>query len=151
MNTKNFRTETEEVVKLLDEYRELKSLLREISGRLSRIEIRLKKVFPLSAARSDEKARHTRKGSDAGPMLTPQQAEEVFDEAVRLARNNPEEAEAFLSNKHSSELLAVAKELGISFSKSKPSPRATREAIYGKIRESLLLSHHSPHLKRGGS
>src|SRR6185437_330511 len=94
LNTNNFRTETEEVVKLLDEYRELKAVLREISGRLSRIEIRLKKVFPVSAARSDEKARLFRKaGGDMSPALTPQQAQELFDEAVRLARSNTAEAE----------------------------------------------------------
>ncbi len=61
MNTNIFRTENEEVVKLLDEHRELKVVLKEISGRLSRIENRLKKVFPVSAARSDEKARLSRR------------------------------------------------------------------------------------------
>jgi hypothetical protein len=57
------------------------------------MEVRLKKVFPVSAARSDEKARHSREVTDMGPTLTPQQAQEVFDEAVRLARSNAAEAD----------------------------------------------------------
>jgi hypothetical protein len=53
------------------------------------------------------------------------------DDAVRI-----------LEGKSAADLQVMAKELGISFSKSRPSIRKMREAIVGKVRESVLLSRH---------
>jgi hypothetical protein len=55
-----------------------------------------------------------------------------------------DEAERILESKPAADLLVIAKELGVSFPKSKPSIRAMREAIFGKVRESILLSRHNP-------
>jgi hypothetical protein len=38
----------------------------------------------------------------------------------------------------------IAKEVGVSFPKSKPSVRTIREGIIGKVRESILLGRHNP-------
>jgi hypothetical protein len=55
-----------------------------------------------------------------------------------------EEAERILEAKSAPDLLVIAKELGVTFPKSKPSFRKMREAIFGKVRESVLLSRHNP-------
>jgi hypothetical protein len=55
-----------------------------------------------------------------------------------------EEAEGIVEAKPAEDLLVIARELGVSFAKSKPSVRAMREAIFGKVRESVLLSRHHP-------
>jgi hypothetical protein len=55
-----------------------------------------------------------------------------------------EEAERILEGKSAPDLFLIAKELGVTFPKSKPSIRSIREAIFGKVRESLLLTRHSP-------
>lgn len=60
------------------------------------------------------------------------------------ASGAPDEAERAVRDKPAADLLFIAKELGISLPKSKPSPNAAREAILGKVRESLLLSRHNP-------
>lgn len=53
------------------------------------------------------------------------------------------EAESYLERCAAPDLYAIAKEIGVSFSSNKPSVRAMRKAILGKVRESMLLSRHS--------
>jgi hypothetical protein len=57
---------------------------------------------------------------------------------------NRDKLQKTLEAKSASDLLVIAKELGVPFSKSKPSIKSLREAIFGKVRESLLLTRHHP-------
>src|SRR5262249_31673192 len=136
-----FRTPEQEVLKLLDECAELRRTLKTISAQVGRMETRLKRAFPAAAAQ----VRERKVGSPSGKAtITPEQALAEFDKVVELAASGAnEEAERVLEAKSASDLLVIAKELGVTFSKSKPSIRAMREAIFGKVRESVLLSRHN--------
>jgi hypothetical protein len=66
---------------------------------------------------------------------------EVYVEAEKVKESNK-------ARQSAPDLLVIAKEVGVSFSSNRPSIRAMREAILGKVRESMLLSRHSPRLSR---
>jgi hypothetical protein len=141
-NTTDFRTPEQEVLRLLEECAEIRRTLKTISGQLARMETRVKHAFPSAAEESRE--RTTRKLRSNSPSITPQQALVEFDKVAGLAASGAiEEAERILEGKSGSDLLMIAKEVGVTFPKSKPSIRAMREAIFGKVRESVLLSRHS--------
>jgi hypothetical protein len=137
-----FRTPEQEVLKLLEECAELRRTLKTISGQVGRIENRVKHAFPAVANQARERkvsGTHSSKTS-----ITPQQALVEFDRVVKLAASGAnEEAERILEAKSAPDLLLIAKELGVSFPKSKPSIRTMREAIFGKVRESILLNRHN--------
>jgi hypothetical protein len=138
-----FRTPEQEVVRLLEECAELKRALKTISAQVGRMESRVKRAFPDVAAQVRER-RTTVLGSKT-PTLTSQTALAEFDRVVGLvAAGSTQEAERVLEVKSAADLFVMAKELGVSFPKSKPSIRAMREAIFGKVRESILLSRHNP-------
>jgi hypothetical protein len=138
-----FRTPEQEVLKLLDECSELRRALKSISAQLGRIEIRVKRAFPVAAELArDRKTKGAR--SDTASMSS-EQALAEFDRIVALAGSGEsEEAERALQGRSLTDLLVIAKELGVSFPKSKPSVRTIREGIIGKVRESILLTRHSP-------
>ena len=137
-----FRTPEQEVLKLLEECAELRRTLKTISAQIGRMESRVKRAFPGAAAQVRERKAAT--GNLGKSNLTPEQALAEYDRVVRLAASGAsEEAERILDAKSAPDLLVIAKELGVAF-KSKPSIRKMREAIFGKIRESVLLSRHNP-------
>ena len=141
-----FRTSEEEIEMLLDECQRIRTTLKEISGQISRMENRVKRAFPDVAAKVSERQHNRNRISKKGeskPSLSPEQALTEFDNVVRIARVDPTRAEIYLLHKAPSDLVAIAQELGISFGKSKPSSKAVLEALYGKIRESILLSKHN--------
>lgn len=141
--TTDFRTPEEEVLKLLDECTELRRTLKTISTQLGRMENRVKRAFPAAAEKARVRAKSNRQLT--GESILPEEALAEFDRIVGLvASGASEEAERIVESKSASDLFAIAKELGASFPKSKPSVRAMRETIFGKVRESVLLSRHSP-------
>jgi hypothetical protein len=135
-----FRTIDQEVEKLLEECQMLRAALKEISAQISRMENRARRAFPAASTRVGAGRLRIRR---AEASLTSEQALAEFESAVRLANTDPSGAERFLANKTTADLVAMARELGISFGKSKPSRKAVQNALYGKIRESLLLSKHN--------
>lgn len=136
-----FRSADEEVQKLLEECGELRRTLKTISSQLSRIENRVKGAFPVAAKQmNDRRVAESKKSSS----LTSEQALAEFDHIVMLASSGAtSEAENYLERRPSHDLFVIAKEVGVSFSSNKPSVRAMREAILGKVRESMLLAHHN--------
>jgi hypothetical protein len=137
-----FRTPEQEVFKLLDECAELRMTLKTISAQIGRMENRVKRAFPTAAAQ----ARSQKVGSTRSTKttITPEEALAEFDRVVGLAASGDnKEAERILEGKSAPDLRVIAKELGVTFSKSKPSIKAMREAIFGKIRESILLARHN--------
>lgn len=136
-----FRSSEEEVVRLLEECSEIRRTLRDINSQLTRIESRVKRAFPTSAARME---RHDRSNFSQQAAPSREEVLSEFDNMVRLVASGArQEAERIVERKSSSELLAVSRELGVSFPRSKPSIKAMRDAIFGKVRESVLLSRHS--------
>ena len=140
----DFRTADEEVEKLLEECQRLRSTLKEISSQIARMENRARRAFPVPAKRVSERERirSAKVSGEGSSQLTPTQALAEFDKAVQLARGDPQRAETFLLDKKPEDLTAIARELGISFAKGKPSIRAVKDAVFGRIRESLMLSKH---------
>jgi hypothetical protein len=106
------------------------------------MENRVKRAFPTAVAPARERNDRTRRSNEA--TITTEQALAEFDEAVGLAASGAEkEAERIIEAKSAPDLLVIAKELGITFPKSKPSIKAMRDAIFGRVRESVLLSRHT--------
>jgi hypothetical protein len=131
----------------LEECAELRITLKTISSQLGRMEARVKHAFPDVAKQVRERRSHS--DPDDGPPMSSEQAQAEFDAIVKLAASgNSEQAERKLRDKSASDLLAIAKELGVSFAGGKPSIKAAREAIFGKVRESIQLSKHSPRAKQ---
>jgi hypothetical protein len=140
-NETQFRTPEEEVQKLLEECTELRRTLKTISSQLSRIETRVKAAFPAAAKIVKERQVANSKKESS---LSPEQALAEFDRIVALASSGAtSEAEAYVARKPSADLLAIAREVGVTFPSNKPSVRAMHDAILGKVRESVLLSRHS--------
>lgn len=140
-NGSEFRTPEQEVLKLLEECAELRRTLKTISAQVSRMENRVKRAFPAIATQVRE--RKTGGSHPSKATLTPEQAIAEFDRVVGLAAEGAnDDAVRILEGKSAADLQVMAKELGISFSKSRPSIRKMREAIVGKVRESVLLSRH---------
>lgn len=137
-----FRTPEQEVLKLLEECGELRRTLKAISAQVGRMENRVKRAFPAAAGQMRQRKVSTGRSSEA--TITPEQALAEFDRVVGLAASGAnEEAERILEAKSAPDLLVIAKELGVTFSKSKRSIKAMRDAIFGKVRESVLLSRHT--------
>lgn len=143
MITAEFRNPEQEVEKLVEECQIIREALKEISLRVARIENRAKRAFPAAASRVASTDAANRGAAVTHSPLTPEQALIEFDEAVKLATTRPSDAERFLRNKTSGDLIAIARELGISFSRSKPSRREVQDALYSRIRESISLTRHT--------
>jgi len=139
--TTEFRNADQEVLKLLEECSELRNTLKTISAQLARIENRVKAAFPTAAKKLQERKTSSRQKVSS---LTSDEALAEFDNVVKLASSGEtREAESKLERRSAADLLIIAKEVGVSFPSNKPSIRAMREAILGKVRESMLLSRHS--------
>jgi hypothetical protein len=140
-----FKTPDEEVEQLLEECQKLRGTLAEISSQVARMEKRVKRAFPEPAKRVSDRlrAQSARHSDQSGPSLTHDEALAQFDMAVQLAGKDPAGAERFLAEKRLADLTVIAREVGISFGQSKPSFKAIKDALYGRIRESLLLSKHN--------
>jgi hypothetical protein len=83
-----FRSKEEEAKQVAAEIRELKDIVREVSGKLSRIESRMKRAFPEAFAAIPRKAKPI---SRATPTLSPQQVLQLYDEFVESARGGDRE------------------------------------------------------------
>ena len=143
MSGTEFRTNEEEVLKPLEECTELRRTLKTISSQLTRIEGRVKRAFPVAAQRqADRKAVQSRGTQSA---LSRDQALAEFDRVVKVAaEGRSDEAERILAGWALADLVLIAKEVGVAFPSSKPSARVARDAVAGKVRESVLLTRHTP-------
>jgi len=138
-----FRSPEQEVLKLLDECAELRRTLKSIGAQVGRMEIRVKRAFPIAAELARD--RTAKRPQSNTVSMSSEQALAEFDRIVALAgKGSGEEAERALQGRSAADLLIIAKELGVSFPKSKPSLRTIREGIIGKVRESILLTRHNP-------
>jgi len=107
------------------------------------MENRVKRAFPTVAAHVRE--RKIGSGHSSRATIKAVEALAEFDKIVGMAASGRnEEAERILEAKSAPDLLVIAKELGVTFPKSRPSIKAMREAIFGKVRESVLLTRHNP-------
>src|SRR5258708_5570287 len=109
-----FRTKTEEVSRLLDELAQMRELLREISGKLSRLEMRAKRAFPHVAAQRQALKAAAHEGRNGPPQITPDDALRVYDRVVERARSGAHrEATELLEGLSLPDLLVLHKEVGL--------------------------------------
>lgn len=107
-------TQAVEVQKLLEECADLKRTLKTISSQLARIETRVKAAFPAVAKKV--KDRQIANASQKESSLSSEQALAEFDNIVNLASSGAtSDAEAYVVRKSSADLLAIAKEVGVTF------------------------------------
>lgn len=139
-----FRTPEEEVLKFLEECAEIRQALKTISAQVGRIETRAKRAFPTLTVARPARERKIVGVNSTKASITSEEALVEFDRIVGLASSgSSDEAERTLKSKSAPDLRVIAKEVGVTFTKGKPSLKALREAIFGKIRESVLLSRHN--------
>lgn len=140
-----FNKPADEVTRLVKELTETKDALRELSGKLARIETRLSRVFPEAFAKSasDRKKETVNKTSEQA-TLTANTAVALYEQLVDDARSDRFEAvRQKLSSMSIADLSFLRRELGASLGKRKPSQKALIEVIIGRVRESLMLSKHT--------
>jgi len=94
-----FNTPAEEVDRLIAELHETKDVLRELSGKLTRIETRLKRAFPQAFAAKTKVIKQRAASGQEPPTLTPENAMALYEELVELARKSQiEEVQRRLSS-----------------------------------------------------
>jgi len=139
-----FNTPAEEVDRLVAELSETKGALRELSGKLTRIETRLKRVFPQAFPKRTGERREKPLAESEPATLNPETAIALYEELVEHARNDRfEEVHRKLSSLSLPDLSFLRRELGASLGKRKPSPKTLIEVIVGRLRESVMLSKHT--------
>lgn len=144
MSNALFNTPAEEADRLVAELHETKDVLRELSGKLTRIETRLKRVFPEAFAARNRVTKERVASGQAEPTLTPESALAMYEQLVQTARvGHIEEARQRLLALPVPDLSVLRRELGAPLAKKKPSQRALVESILGRVRESVMLSKHT--------
>lgn len=139
-----FRSSEEEVTQLLKELGALKESVRELSAQLSRIERRVQRSFP-AAAVAMKKRNAEQKASDATleSSLTREQALSIYDSVVQMsAEGNADAARLQLEAMSLPDIFFIARELGVTFKKSKPSRKLILDSLSNRIRQSMHLSMH---------
>lgn len=138
-----FRTPEEEVKELARELRELKEVLREILNKATQIEARARRTFPAAFPKAPESRPPALKLTDP-PTISPQEALRLYDDLVLMAKHgNKEEVQRRLETMGLPDLALLARELGVSLGKSKPSRKALLKGVLGRINESMMLSTSS--------
>jgi hypothetical protein len=151
-----FNTPREELLRLADEIRETKELLRDVSGRMSRIETRMKRSFPTLFPKAPlAETSHAQPEGQGQPTLTPEQVMGVYEELVDQGRRGElQPVRQRLAEIGVADLNLMRRELGASLGTKKPSRRSLEEAVIGRIRESVMLSkhtHRSELIQEGGT
>jgi hypothetical protein len=137
-----FRGPEQEVLRLLEECAELRATLKAINAQIGRMERRVRNAFPNVATQARHRASGAANLGEA--TITSEQALAEFDRIVGLAASGAnDDAQRVLDEKSAADLRVIAKELGVSLTRSKLSIKTMREAVLGKVRESVLLSKHS--------
>jgi hypothetical protein len=116
--------------------------MREVSGKLGRIEKRLRLFFPQSFP--DER-RKAAEGDirEMSPTITPQRALEMYTELLEIARTGREEQiQSRIAGIALPDLALLVRELGAPLGK-KPTRPALTKSLMGRLRESIMLSRHT--------
>jgi hypothetical protein len=132
----------EDVEALAGELRDLREIIREVSGKLGRIEKRLRLFFPQSfpVERRKEPEADIREMS---PTITPQRALEIYTELLEMARTGREQqVESRIAGIVLPDLALLVRELGAPLGK-KPTRTALTKSLMGRLRESMMLSRHT--------
>jgi hypothetical protein len=142
---KPFRSPPEELDALRAEIKDVKAVLREISGRLSRIERHAKRAFGSGAPKRREARPRCARESKAteAPAIEVKDALLLFDRLAQTWRNGAaEKVHRKLDEMSIPDLKIVAHELGVSHT-TKPTRRSLKEGIIRRVKESVMLSKNT--------
>jgi hypothetical protein len=143
-DTGPFRSAEEEIVALRNEMLEIKEVLRRISTQMGMIDRRLDRVFPRPKASPGNAGGTKRKSLEGTPSIDSGEALKIFDNLIFVARTSGlPETSAKLRSMNGPDLKMLAREIGVVFSRSKPSVSEVVESIQNKVRESIMLSTHT--------
>lgn len=130
---------------LLDDLFELRTAIREMSQKLARIEAIVKRAFPGAVAPREMTAKRDKAAVGDRPTLSEAQALAYFDEVRAIVANSGAESGIRkLDTLSVVDLAFLAKELGVSMGKSKPSRQKLTNEVLGRVRQSLMLRQHTP-------
>ncbi len=133
----------EDVEALAGEMRDLKEAAREISGKLGRIEKRLRAFFPGSFPVKKGRTEKSLDLRENPPTMTTQQVLDFYTELVELARSGQErEVDARAAQLGIPDLALLVRELGAPLGK-KPNRAGLTRSLMGRLKESVLLSRHT--------
>jgi hypothetical protein len=142
-NDTGFRDKHQELEHLVQELKQTKDLMKDISSKMTQIERHVKRAFlPVQANKRDVKGKAGGKTPRIVEKSTinEEQALAIFDELKSLSlseRGN--EALERLEKMIVPDLRMIAHEVGLAFA-SKPSKKLLISRIRGRINESMLLS-----------
>jgi hypothetical protein len=140
--TRDTEFKREDVEALAGELRDLREVMREVSGKLGRIEKRLRLFFPQSFP--DERRKEPEGDiREMSPTITPQRALEMYTELLEIARRGREEqVQSRIAGMALPDLALLVRELGAPLGK-KPTRTALSKSLMGRLRESIMLSRHT--------
>lgn len=139
-----FRTPEEEVRELVNELRELKDLLRDISSKVAHIEGRAKRAFPAAFPKASPGPRTPAPKITDPPTISEKEALKLYDDLVVLAKQGDKgEVQHRLETMVLPDLYLLSRELGVSLGKRKPSRKVLIHGVLGRINESMMLSTSS--------
>lgn len=144
MTERGISSPAQQIERLLDELYEVRSSLREIAQRLARIESRAKRAFPSVSAPKAVAAKRDKETKGVPPTMTREEALVYFDHVRDIAAGeNVRAAIEKLDALSLPNLGFLAKELGLSLGKSKPSRRHMTDAVLSRVKQSLMLRQHT--------
>lgn len=133
----------QDIETLAREMRDLKDSLREISGKLGRMERHLRVFFPASFPKAKAEPRKRERLEDSPPTMTSEQILSVYNELVDLARTDRGvQVEERLSRLGLGDLTLLVRELGVPTGKN-PTRSALGKSVMGRLKQSIMLSRHT--------
>ncbi|HEY3353160.1 MAG TPA: hypothetical protein VGQ83_07940 [Polyangia bacterium] len=140
-----FRTPVQELENLTQEIREIKELLRDLAGRVGRIEQHAKRAFGVTAPAGQRRPPSRGAPRPATPVessLTRDEALKQFDELTHLwVERGGGAVERRLADLDLPDLRFIAQELGIAVA-SKPGRKTLATEIINRVNQSVMLSQN---------
>lgn len=134
----------EDVEVLAREIRDLKETLRDVSGKLGRIEKRLRVFFPAAFPQAKSRSAKGERLETSPPTMTTDQLLAVYNDLVNLARSDrPSQVEGKLDALALGDLALLVRELGAPVG-GKPTRPLLVRSVLGRLKQSVMLSRHTP-------
>lgn len=133
----------EDVEILAREITELKEVLRDVSGKLGRMEKRLRLFFPASFPSNERREGKKEEHQGNLPAMTSEQRLALYSELLELGRSGQQlPLENRLEKISTEDLALLVKELGAPVGK-KPSRIRLTKSLMGRLKQSVMLSRHA--------
>lgn len=131
-------------MRLVTEVHETRETLKELSNKLSHIETRLKRAFPLAFPKKNPGRPSKTPAEQEPPTITAEQALALYEELLQHAKKEQfDEVRNRLQSLGTADLSFLRRELGGSLGRRKPSQKTLIEIILRRLKESVMLSKHT--------